>query len=287
MKQLPLILLLAGCWSTASFGGIFDDTEARQMITDLKKQNQEQDAKSQAQQERLGKLETQLKNLRIIELFNQPDATRDEVKQLRGQLEVLNHQIEATQKRQKDFYVDLDSRVRQLEPGGGGNSTDKPAEPAATVAPQPELPQGKPVIVKPQDKQAAASADTKQGGNETVNYDNALGSYKAGKYEDAIRSFSVFLKTYPESKLAANALYWIGMSQSAMRDYKTAIGTQQKLISLFPDGSKAPDAMLNIGMNQLELDDKKAAKKTFADLIAKYPIAPAADKARRLQQNLK
>ena len=134
MKQLPLILLLAGCWSTASFGGIFDDTEARQMITDLKKQNQEQDAKSQAQQERLGKLETQLKNLRIIELFNQLEATRDEVKQLRGQLEVLNHQIEATQKRQKDFYVDLDSRVRQLEPGGGGNSTDKPAEPAPPIS---------------------------------------------------------------------------------------------------------------------------------------------------------
>lgn len=285
MKRLPLILLLATCWSTPSFAGIFDDTEARQMIGDLKKQNQEQDAKSQALQERLGKLETQLKNLRIIELFNQLEATRDEVKQLRGQLEVLNHQIETTQKRQKDFYVDLDSRVRQLEPGGGSGA-DKPAEqPAATT--QPELPQGKPVVVKPQDKQAATATDTKQNGNETVNYDNALGSYKAGKYEDAIRSFSVFLKTYPESKLAANALYWIGMSQSAMRDYKTAIGTQQKLISLFPDGSKAPDALLNIGMNQLELDDKKAAKKTFADLIAKYPIAPAADKARRLQQNLK
>ena len=274
MKRLPLILLLAGICSSPAYGGIFDDTEARKMIGDLQKQNQDQDAKAQALQERLGKLETQLRNLRIIELFNQLEATREEVKQLRGQLEVQNHQLETTQKRQKDFYVDLDTRVRQIESG-----PKEGGDPQAAAA-QAEN--------KPADKPAApANTDAKPAGNETASYDAALASYKAGKYEDSIRSFSAFLKAFPESKLAANALYWIAMSQSAMRDYKSAINTQQKLLNLFPDGSKSPDAMLNIGMNQLGLGDKKAAKKTLADLIAKFPIAPAADKARRLQQNIK
>lgn len=290
MKKLPLILLLSGLWSAPSFAGIFDDTEARKMITDLQKQNQDQDAKYQALLERLGKLETQLKNLRIVDLVNQLDAMREDVNKLRGQIEVQNHQLETTQKRQKDFYVDLDARLRQLEPGGGDPA--KPADAKLSDGKTPEAkpadkaPDAKPVDSKGSDK-SADKPDPKLTGNETASYDAALGLYKAGKYEDSIRSFSGFLKNFPESKLAANSLYWIAMSQSAMRDYKTAISTQQKLLNLFADSSKAPDAMLNIGMNQIEMGDNKAAKKTFADLIAKYPIAPAADKARRLQNNLK
>ena len=85
VKQLPLILLLAGgSLDPCVVWRYFDDTEARQMITDLKKQNQGTGCKSQAQQERLGKWKP-AENLRIIRLFNQLEATRDEVKQLRGQ----------------------------------------------------------------------------------------------------------------------------------------------------------------------------------------------------------
>jgi tol-pal system protein YbgF len=289
VKKLPLILLLSGLWSIPAHAGIFDDTEARKMISDLQKTNQEQDAKYQALLERLNKLETQLKNLRIVELVNQLDATREDVNKLRGQIEVQNHQLETTQKRQKDFYVDLDARLRQLEPGGG-EPAKTTAEPKTTEPKADTKPADKPSDSKPEGKAADKGSDKpdpKLVGNETGSYDAALALYKGGKYEDSIRSFSGFLKNFPESKLAANSLYWIAMSQSAMRDYKTAINTQQKLLNLFPDSSKAPDAMLNIGMNQVEMGDNKAAKKTFADLIAKYPIAPAADKARRLQNNLK
>lgn len=291
MKKLPLILLLSGLWSIPAHAGIFDDTEARKMISDLQKTNQEQDAKYQALLERLGKLETQLKNLHIVDLVNQLDAMREDVNKLRGQIEVQNHQLETTQKRQKDFYVDLDSRLRQLEPGGGDPAKAADAKPSDGKTPEAKpadkAPEVKPVDSSKGSDKAVDKPDPKLAGNETASYDAALGLYKAGKYEDSIRSFSGFLKNFPESKLAANSLYWIAMSQSAMRDYKTAINTQQKLLNLFADSSKAPDAMLNIGMNQIEMGDNKAAKKTFADLIAKYPIAPAADKARRLQNNLK
>ena len=288
MKKLPLILLLSVLWSMPAHAGIFDDTEARKMISDLQKTNQEQDAKYQALLERLNKLETQLKNLRIVDLVNQQDAMREDVNKLRGQIEVQNHQLETTQKRQKDFYVDLDARLRQLEPGGA--EAAKAADPKAADAKPQDKASDKPVDGKADGKPADKGGDKpdpKLAGNETGSYDAALALYKAGKYEDSIRSFSGFLKNFPESKLAANSLYWIAMSQSAMRDYKTAINTQQKLLNLFGDSSKAPDAMLNIGMNQIEMGDNKAAKKTFAELIAKYPIAPAADKARRLQHNLK
>ncbi len=272
MKRICL-MLLAGLAGSTAHAGIFDDTEARKMILELQKQNQEQDARYQALQERLVKLEAQFKNLRLIDLFNQLEATRDDVNKLRGQLEVQTHQIDTTQKRQKDFYVDLDGRLRQLETS---STTDKAAEPASgPTSANPGAGTDKPPVSDPQTA------------GEVASYDVALAGYKTGKYEEAIRSFSAFLKQYPESKLAANALYWIAMSQSALRDYKTAISTQQKLLNLFPDGSKAPDALFNIGQNQLELGDKKAARKTFSELITRFPIAPAADKARRLVNTLK
>jgi hypothetical protein len=39
-----------------------------------------------------------------------------EIAKLRGQIEVLANDIANAQKRQKDFYVDLDARLRKLEP---------------------------------------------------------------------------------------------------------------------------------------------------------------------------
>ena len=39
-----------------------------------------------------------------------------EIARLRGQIEVLANELANTQKRQKDFYTDLDARLRNLEP---------------------------------------------------------------------------------------------------------------------------------------------------------------------------
>ncbi len=260
---LPLVLLAAAGSAQA---GIFDDTEARKMITDLQRQVTDLQQQNQALADRLGKLENRVDNFKIANLVSQLDSQNDALAKLRGQLEVLEYNVEQTQKRQKDLYVDLDSRLRAVEPGGGGGTAL-----AAMV---------------PADK-PAATTDKAPAAGEQAAYDAAFGLYKSGNYVGAVAGFKEFMRLFPDGKLASNAQYWTGMSLTAQRDYKGAIATQQKLLASWPDSNKAPDALFNIAANQLEQGDKKAARKTLEDVVAKYPLTPAADKAKHLLGSLK
>jgi peptidoglycan-associated lipoprotein len=123
-----------------------------------------------------------------------------ELAKMRGQLEVLANQIDTADKRQKDLYVDIDTRLRKLE---------QPKEPAARRSRR--------------GKRGAGRRDQGLRG--------ALNQFKLGNYPLAISAFQGFLVTYPTSKLAASAQYWIGNAHFAQRDYKQAIAAQQKLLA--------------------------------------------------------
>ena len=51
----------------------------------------------------------------VIELMNQMDTLNADLNRLRGQIEELNNSVNGAQKRQKDMYLDLDSRLRRFE----------------------------------------------------------------------------------------------------------------------------------------------------------------------------
>jgi TolA-binding protein len=73
--------------------------------------------RSQAQtlEARTVKLEEVLANQPMLELQSQIEALRQELNRLQGQIEVLANENESSQKRQKDFYIDLDTRLRRIE----------------------------------------------------------------------------------------------------------------------------------------------------------------------------
>jgi tol-pal system protein YbgF len=54
-------------------------------------------------------------NRGVVQLLNQVEALNGEVSRLRGQIEVLANDINNAQKRQRDMYVDLDTRLRRIE----------------------------------------------------------------------------------------------------------------------------------------------------------------------------
>jgi len=182
---------------------------------------------------------------------------------LRGQVEVHGHNIETTQKRQRDLYVDLDSRVRKLE---------QPVAPAADAPGQADA-------AKP-----AAPGQTPVGvdvADESKAYDAALGLFKSGNYQGAIDGFQSFVGAHPNSQLAPSAYYWIGNSYFNLRDYKNAIANQQKLVGQYPGSPKVPDALLNIASSQQGLGDISAAKKTLKNIVDKYPLSNAAELAKK------
>lgn len=266
---------------------LFDDEEARKRIDAT---NQRLTQVQKQLDDRIAALELQLKSQGLLELFNQVEQLKGDAAKLRGQIEVLTFELEQAQKRQRDLYVDLDSRLRKLEGGPGANvpaagaqgSAGAPTAAAPVVGAAPSPGAGVPA---PPANSAPPLAPTPGVagaiGGEQRSYDAALDQFKGGNYGVAIASFASFVKAHPKSPLAPSAQYWIGNAQFAQREFRAAIVSQRQLIASYPDSQKVPDAMLNIATCQSELGDTAASRRTLEDLVAKHAQSDAAAKARQ------
>jgi len=286
MKRLPsfarwasLALLLA---STQAMGGLFDDEEARAQIADLKKQVGEL---QKALDARIVSLETALQAQGLLDLLNQVEALKSDMAKLRGQIEVQAFEIEQAHKRQRDLYVDLDTRLRKLEtpPPAGAPMAEAPGAPVpAGTAPPPPPTISPNVAATPMPKLPPSRSVAEAGVTpEQQAYASATEQFQAGKYAEALALFQTFLKAFPKSPLAPSAQYWIGNAHFALRDFPAAIAAQRQLLRNYPDSQKVPDALLNIASAQAEQGDMPAAKKSLEDLVARYPLSEAAGKAKQ------
>ena len=261
------LALCAGLFAAGpASAGLFDDEIARKQIAEQQKRVDELRQQNDGMAGRLAKLEEDAKAQPVLALVAEIEKLREEIRNLRGQVETLGNNIEGVAKRQRDMYVDLDQRLRRFEQPGA-------AAPAAGTAATAEAP-------KP-----AATANVSAEENEA--YERAQGQRRIGNYQGAITAFQAFTAKYPKSTLAPRAQYWIGDSYFNLRDFKNAIASQQKLVAAYPDSSSVPDALLNMASAQLEAGDNPAARKTMDGLIARYPSSEAAEKARRRVANLR
>jgi len=283
--------------------GLFDDDEARKRIAQLAEkvdaQNKDNDAKFQ-------KLEETIKNLGIIQLLNQIEALNSEIAKLRGQAEVLSNQNEQLQKRQRDFYIDIDTRLRALEGSTApttsvppsvsfGTPTSTPPTAVAVAAASGSVDSMKPQagggvsasnssntppLLVPANAAALAAAEALARERENKAYDVGSNAFRRGEFAAAIRAFNTFMTDYPQSQLVSNALYWVGLSQFNLKDFREARATQEALMKKYPDSGKASDALLVIASVQAEMGDAGSARNSYEDIIAKYPTSDAAAKAR-------
>lgn len=227
--------------------GLFEDDEARKAILDLRNRLETLSRDINT------RLDNKAEKTGALDLNSQNEQLRQEIQKLRGQIEVLTNELANTQQRQKDFYVDLDNRLRKMEP-------------------QKTTIDGKEATIQP--------------GEQNV-YDAALALFKGGDYRGAAAAFVDFLRRYPQSGYAASAQYWLGNAYYAQRDYRNAINAQQLVVKNYPDSPKVPDAMLNIASCYIELKDKAAAKKMLQNLISTYGDSQAAETAKERLATLK
>jgi len=109
---------------------------------------------------------------------------------------------------------------------------------------------------------------------------------KSAKHKEAFAAFDGFLKDHPTSKLVPDALYGMGYSQFALKNYKSSLVTHQKVIDLHADSPKVPDAMYSMANSQIQLGQVTNAKKTLRDLVAKYPDAEVTPNAQKRLKTL-
>jgi tol-pal system protein YbgF len=246
-----IFLLLAVFGAQQAHAGLFDDDEARRLIDDLTiKSNERVDTLSRAQ----------------IDLVNQIQSLREENAKLRGQVETLQYELESTRKRQQDFYVDLDERMRKLE--------TRSSSQAGILAPGEEG-----------DDASAASGgagmSSADSAAETREYEAALNLFKANKIKESAAAFEAFAKGYPESTLTPNAYYWQGNALTAQRDCRRAIDVYRVVVARWPQNPRAADALIGVASCQQELGDAKSARTTLEAVLIKYPDSGAATTVRQ------
>lgn len=276
-KAWSLGLVLAALAQHAG-AALFDDDEARRRIAET---NVRLGEVQRRLEERIGALESQLKSGGLVDLANQIELVKADLAKLRGQIEVLTHELAEAQKRQRDLYVDLDSRMRRIETAQAAAPPQAAASVAPTDANQPPAvavaPPSAPTAVPPSPTQSPRP----DAALEQRAYDAALDLFKRGDYNGAIAAFGSFVRTYPRTPLASSAQYWIGNAHFAKRDYRAALTAQRTLIANYPDSAKVPDALLNIASAQTELGDMAGARRTLEELVAKHPQSEAAAKAKQ------
>lgn len=250
LRALTLTLLLTAALPAHA---LFGDNEARRRIEEV---NQSLDA-------RLQKLEAaQEANARAQGMLNaQFERVRQEVAQIRGMVEVVTNDSEQLQKRQKDFYIDLDGRLRKLETL------------LAQMSPAPAATQSAPATTDP--------------AQEAKEYEAAINALRGGKHVDAVIGFKQFIKAWPKSSFQPGAHFWAASALMQARDFAGAKDYFSKVAAQWPDDILAPDAMLGQADAEQQAGDNKAARATLDKLLAKYPASDAGKTAKQRLAKLK
>ncbi len=235
-QSFLLILIFAICtWVPVhqASAGLFDDDEARRHILDLRAKVNE------VEQEKADKAS-------LLAVADQNEALREEIARLRGEIEVLTNQVATLESRQKDFYLDLDARLKKQEP-------------------QQMTVNGKEVTVEADEGKIFSKAEA---------------FFTSANYKNAIVAYTDFLKRFPKSHLIAKAQHQLGNAYYLQGDYKNALKNQLAVVQRYPKNVVTPDAMLNMASCQIGLKDFVSAKKTLSELIKKYPNSNAAKSAK-------
>lgn len=250
MKLHAIFLAMLLASALPAHAGLFDDDEARRRVDQLKQDSETRIQKVETASETTSRAQ--------LELNNQLERTRQDLAQVRGQVEELLNANEQAQKRQKDFYIDLDTRLRKIEAivaqltqGGAGGGQSAPAETKVDPA------------------------------QEARDYEAAITTLRNGRNVDAAAAFKQFIKNYPKSAFLPGATFWTAAAMMQAHDYDGAKDYYGRVINNWPDDSLAPDALLGLGNAQQEAGDSKTARATWEKLVAKYPNTDAAKTAKQ------
>lgn len=246
-------------------------------------------ASNQSIQDRLDRIERQLEGRGLIDMLNQVQKLQSDVQQLRGDIEVQNHQMEEMQRRQRELYLDIDRRLQTLETGHAPVPALAPApatETPGVSTPPPAV--APPVTVTPPPPPAMAPAATPVNpAEEQAAYEKALAILREGRYAEAVMAFNQFLADYPNGAYSDNAYYWLGETYYVTRDFDHALATFNTLAESYPQSSKLAGAKLKIGYIYYEKHDWKEARQILKGLVDAYPGTTEARLAEDRLQRMK
>ena len=246
-------LASAACVTTAQEGEQMRQDIAALRV-DLKKETdtanserqklaEEQAQKSKALQEALDALNRAARKSGA-DLAVDLEKAQNDVTALRGQIEVLQHRIEALEKLSQDQQKGLEAANQ------------------AVAQRQKELDKAE----HPTDRMGI--------------YTLARQKLDANQLPRARELLQDFLSRFPRDELAPNAQYWLGETWYAEKKWNDAIVEFQKVLKEYKASDKVPDALLKIGMSFQAQGDCQNATLFFDEVTQGHRASSAAKTAR-------
>lgn len=224
-------------------------------------------------EERLEQVERLVESDSLVDLATRLDQVETQLRTLRGDVEQLQHDLEGAQERQRELYLDVDRRLRRLEVGGSagaGGSLDL----SAGGDGQASSDDG------PDSSASGSQNDGTTGSSPREEYEAAFELLRDGRYDAAGDAFRSFLEEHPDSRLGANARYWLGEVHYVTRAFEEAVTEFQRVIEDYPDSGKVPDAHLKLGFTFYELERWEDARGHLETVVENYPDSSVARLAR-------
>src|SRR5712671_203340 len=247
MKRLLLIALLCSACVTTAQEGEQMRQDIAALRTDLKEEidtasadrqklSSEQQQRSKALQEALDQLSRAARKSGA-DLAVDVEKNQNDLAALRGQLEVIQHRLDALDKGTTDQQKTMDA-LNQF------------------------VAQQKKEQERPTDRGALYNLGRQK-----------LDQGQPAKARDLLQDF---LNRYPKDELAANAQYWLGETYYAEKKWNDAIVEFQKVLKEYKGSDKVPDALLKIGMSFQAQGDCQNALLFFDEVGQAHKTAPAA-----------
>ncbi|MBI5448302.1 MAG: tol-pal system protein YbgF [Gammaproteobacteria bacterium] len=188
---------------------------------------------------RVSRLEKQLSSRSQVDALSQIEELRREVADLRGQIDVMNHQAQQS------------------------------IAPKQEVAPPSVTEKAAPVVAAPTSAPAAtppAAADPK----ELEMYQKGYEAIKAKDFDEAKEAFQAYLDQYKRGNFSGNAHYWLGEIYLHQNAYaKSAAEFNQ--VTANPKNAKYPEAMLKLGFLYYQQSNWDQARKQLELVRQKFP----------------
>jgi tol-pal system protein YbgF len=212
---------------------------------------------------RLESIERVVQNKSLVKLTQQVNSVERRGDEILGRIEELEYRSQSALDRQRQLYVDLDTRMQELEASVQAQNAARATGSARQM--QGQLPLS--------------------GGSDRDNYQAAFELLKEQHYGLSASAFEQFLARFPDSELADNAQYWLAESHYVTQKFELALNEFEVVIHSFPESRKIPDALLKIGYCNYELERWAGARSSLTRVQTDYAESTAARLAgQRLQR---
>lgn len=253
----------------------------------------------------------------LLNQLQRIDSLQQEIRELRGEIENLNYQLDRQNKRNTDLYSDSDQRLTDLEEARDagelfgfddelglesalprdGFDGEVPDDAAGELQ-RGSAPSGAVIVPEGGRQPIPSAADFGDGPQpptgalrdtatqaEKTSYTSAYDLLARGENVAAVDAFDAFLRSFPDGPYSDNAWYWQGEAMYAQRRFEEARRNFGVVVNSFPESTKVPDARLKIGYSLFEQESYEEARRLLTAVQDDYPGRSASVLARkRLQQ---